>query len=165
MRVSGSPGGTAAGQLPSYVVSIWAMLESSFLDGKVRKWSLPVVEGATGDYTLKRLLLPQGELARIYDADEGIRFIAFIELRAGTTRGNHFHKVKEEFVYVIQGALTLILEDIASKARDTASLETGDLAFIPTGIAHALRPTRPGQAIEFSPVRFNPEDSYRFPLG
>ena len=140
------------------------MTESKFLAGKVRKWSLPVVEGAAGDYSLKRLLLPQGELARIYDAEEGIRFIAFIELRAGTVRGNHFHQAKEEFVYVIQGEVTLVVEDTASKVRDFVPLRTGDLAFIPTGIAHALQTTTSGQAIEFSTARFDPADSYHTPL-
>lgn len=140
------------------------MTESKFLAGKVLKWSLPVVEGPTGPYSLKRLLLPQGELARIYDADEGMRFIAVIELRAGTVRGNHYHKAKEEFVYVIQGEVLLLLQDPESKARDTVPLQTGDLVFIQTGIAHAMQTVKAGQAIEFSKTRFDPDDSYRFPL-
>ena len=140
------------------------MTETKFLAGKVCKWSLPVIEHPPGPYRLKRLLLPQGELANIYDADEGIRFIAFIELRVGTVRGNHYHKVKEEFVYVIQGELALIVEDVASKARDSVLLRTGDLALIQTGTAHALQTTRAGQALEFSRTRFDPGDTYRFPL-
>ncbi len=163
---------SGAGQLDESMLLVpWSseerdnMTESKFLGGKVHTWSLPVVEEATGDYSLKRLLLPQGELARIYDAEQGVRYIAFIELRAGTVRGNHVHRVKEEFLYVIRGELTLVVEDIASRAGDMVPLRTGDLAFIAAGIAHALQTTASGQAIEFSTARFDPADSYRFPLG
>jgi hypothetical protein len=141
------------------------MTESTFLSGKVRKFSLPVVEGASGPFSCKRLLLPQGELARIYDGDEGMRYISYIELRAGGLRGNHLHRRKQEWVYVIQGALDLLLLDPATNARDCAHLTTGDLALIPTGVAHAMRTVQAGHAIEFSSSRFDPEDSFRCQVG
>ena len=90
------------------------MTESKFLAGKVSKWTLPVVEQPPSPLKLKRLLLPQGELANIYDAEEGIRFLTFLELRAGSVRGNHCHKVKEEFFYVIQGEVALLVQDVES---------------------------------------------------
>jgi quercetin dioxygenase-like cupin family protein len=137
------------------------MNETTFLAGKVRKFSLPVVEGAMGPFGCKRLLLPQGELARIYDDEEGMRFIAYLELRAGAVRGNHYHHRKAEWVYIVQGEIELLLLDPQTNARDTAPLRTGDLAFIPTGVAHAMRTVQPGHALEFSPSRFDPEDSVR----
>src|SRR5437868_9329375 len=113
------------------------MPESAFLSGKVRKWSLPAFELplAADAPTVKRLLLPQGELAQFYDANEGVRYMAFIELRAGTIRGNHYHKVKEEWVYMIAGEAALTLEDIHTKARQSVPMQKGDLAVIGTGIA------------------------------
>lgn len=140
--------------------------ESRFLAGKVAKRSLPAVRGPSGPDTpsVKRLFLPQGELAQFYDGDEPVRYIAFIELLAGTVRGNHYHKVKEEWLYVIQGQVRLELHDLGNAVRDSVLLEAGDLAIIPTGIAHALRVITPGQAVEFSPARFDPADIYRFPL-
>lgn len=140
------------------------MTESTFLSGKVRKVCLPVVESPSGPFGCKRLLLPQGELARFYDAEEGMRFIAYIELKDGAVRGNHFHHQKQEWVYVIQGALELLLMDPQTKARDSVPLATGELAFIPAGVAHALRTVQPGHAIEFSPERFDPEDTIRCPV-
>lgn len=140
------------------------MAESTFLGGKVCKWSLPVVEGASGAFEPKRLMLPQGELARIYDADEGIRYIACLELRAGTVRGNHYHLHKEEWVYVLQGELALLLQDRATQERESVPIRVGDLAFIPAGVAHAMRAVQPGHAVEFSSSRFDPSDSYRFPV-
>lgn len=142
------------------------MSPTHFLEGKVQKWSLPVIQGTppAGSEGLKRLLLSQGELAQFYDGEPGIRYIAFAELRSACVRGNHYHNVKEEFVYIISGASLLVVEDIASRARDSVTLQTGDLVFIPTRIAHAFRPVQAGQAVEFSSARFDAADVQRFPL-
>ena len=139
---------------------------NTLLADKVQKWSLPVIEGTPPPEapSLKRLLLPQGELAQVYDSEPGIRYIAFTELRPDRVRGNHYHDVKEEFVYILSGEALLVVEDTESKERASITLLTGDLVFIPTRIAHALRPIRAGQAIEFSSARFNPADVHRYPL-
>jgi mannose-6-phosphate isomerase-like protein (cupin superfamily) len=139
---------------------------STFLNGRVLTQSLPVLQLPLGPDApdLKRLLLPQGELAQFYNADEGIRYMAFIELLPGQVRGNHYHKVKEELVYVIRGEVSLSVADIDSQASASVSLRAGDLAMIRTGIAHALRSVEPGQAIEFSSARFDPADIHKFPV-
>src|SRR4051794_28028828 len=128
------------------------MSVTRFLNGKVRKQSLPSFELplAADAPTMKRLLLPQGELAQFYDAAAGMLYLAFIELRPGTVRGNHYHRVKEEWIYLIAGEVLLIAEDIETKAHESVPLQTGDLAVIQTGIAHALKVICRGQAIEFS---------------
>jgi mannose-6-phosphate isomerase-like protein (cupin superfamily) len=140
---------------------------AEFLAGKVLKLSLPAFAAppGAGAPVLKRLDLPQGELAQFYDGDEPIRYIAFIELLPGCPRGNHFHKTKEEFLYVIRGELSLVVQDVREARRDSVPLKAGDLAIIRAGIAHALLAATPGQAVEFSPARFNPADIHRFPLG
>jgi mannose-6-phosphate isomerase-like protein (cupin superfamily) len=142
------------------------MADLTFLSGKVVRQSLPVLQSTKGSSALplKRLLLPQGELAQFYDADEPVRYLAFIELRDAGVRGNHYHNVKEEFIYVIQGELQLVIEDIGSKAREVIALQAGDLATIQPGVAHALRTVKPGQAIEFSRTRFDPGDIHRYAL-
>lgn len=136
------------------------------MSGKVTKQTLPVFSGPTGSDAplLKRLLLPQGELTSIHNAEEAIHYIAFIELREGGARGNHYHKLKKEMVYVIQGEVRLVVEDVATRERATVPLQAGDVATIPVGIAHVLRTVKPGQAIEFSPALFDPTDTYRYPL-
>ena len=142
------------------------MPESTFLNGKVLKQSLPVLQVPLGPDApaLRRLLLPQGELAQFYNADEGIRYMAFIELLPGQVRGNHYHKIKEELVYMIRGEALLSVADIDSQASASVSLRAGDLAIIRTGIAHALRTVEAGQAVEFSSARFDAADIYRFPV-
>jgi hypothetical protein len=140
--------------------------EISLLGGKVKKRTLPIVRppSAPDSPTLKRLMLPQGELAQFYDSDDPIRYLAYIELRAGTVRGNHFHKVKEEWIYLIEGHVMLTFEDVNTRERDSVSLETGELVLISTRIAHSLRALEPGFAVEFSKSRFDPADIYRFAL-
>ena len=142
------------------------MAPSEFLGGKVLKRALTVVHPPFGPDapTIKRLMLPQGELAQFYDADEPIRYLACIELRAGSVRGNHYHLAKRESLYVVQGEGMLIVEDIESKARDTVSFRAGDLLSIHTGIAHAVQIVGPGQAVEFSGTRFDPADIHKFLL-
>jgi uncharacterized RmlC-like cupin family protein len=142
------------------------MTESSYLQGKVLKRSLPVLQGSPPADALgpKRLLLPQGELANFYDGQEGIRYIAYIEMREGTVRGNHWHRVKEEQIYVISGELLLVTQDRESEERASVELRKGDLAFISPGIAHALKTVAPGQAVEFSRTKFDATDVQRLKL-
>jgi hypothetical protein len=137
-----------------------------YLGGKVSKFSLPVLEPplGAGAPVLKRLLLPQGELAQFYDGEEPIRYMAFVQVQPGRPRGNHYHKFKKEFLYVIQGEFLLLVHDIAQGARDSVPLRMGDVAVIETGVAHAAQASAPAQVIEFSPVRFDPSDTYGFHL-
>ena len=142
------------------------MLESMFLSGKVMKVSLPLLAAPSGPDApaRKRLLLPQGELAQVYDSDEPIRYLAYIELRENTVRGNHYHRIKEEMVYLIQGELLLVVEDVHSKGREHVSLQGGDAVVIQPGVAHALRILKAGHALECSKTRFEAADTYRYPL-
>ncbi|HYG36056.1 MAG TPA: cupin domain-containing protein [Clostridia bacterium] len=142
------------------------MSHTSILSGKVLKQSLPMMDTVPsgGAPLLKRLLLPQGELAQFYDADQGIRYMAFVEFLRGGLRGNHYHHVKEEHLYVIRGEVMLWVEDIDSHERDSLTLKAGDLVKIPTGIAHAVQTLQSGEGIEFSPARFDAKDIYRHSL-
>jgi hypothetical protein len=58
----------------------------------------------------------------------------------------------------------LSVADIESKASASVTLRAGDLAGIRVGIAHAFRPTAPGQAIEFSSARFDVADIHKYPV-
>jgi quercetin dioxygenase-like cupin family protein len=142
------------------------MSNSTFFSGKVQKLSLPFVSlppPADAPH-LKRLPLAQGELAQFHDGEEGARYIAYIELLTGAIRGNHYHKIKNEWTYVISGRLQLLLEDITTHERASLTMQSGDLAFVAPGVAHALRTLEPGGAVEFSPLQFNAGDIYPFRL-
>jgi mannose-6-phosphate isomerase-like protein (cupin superfamily) len=134
-----------------------------YLGGRVRKLSLPRLETPAPAYgpPLKRLALPQGELAQIHDSDQGMRYLAVIEFRPGGVRGNHYHKHKEEWVYLIEGEVGLTVEDMRTRTRESLVLVAGDLVRIGLEVAHAFQTLEPGRAIEFSPSRFDAEDTHR----
>ena len=138
----------------------------TFLQGKVTKQSLPLVPvpGPPGPAGLKRLGLAQGQLAHFYNGPEGIRYMACLELRAGTTRGNHYHQRKAEWVYVIRGELRVTVEDVATRERQAFTLVEGDLAFIPTQVAHCMHVISSGEAVEFSPAQFDATDTVPYRL-
>ncbi len=141
-------------------------LEARFLQGKVLRRSLPVIKGtpSAAAPVLKRLQLPQGELAHIWNGDEPIRYIAVLELRAGTVRGNHYHLHKRELVYVISGQINVAVQDIQTRERATFRLAAGDLGVIDTSVAHVYEISQAGEAIEFSGTAFNAADSYGWDL-
>src|SRR5205814_4185403 len=139
---------------------------TSYLNGKVVKTSLPVFNSmppseASGP---KRLFLPQGELAHFNNGPEGIQYSAFMQLREGSIRGNHWHKVNQEHIYVIAGELLLAAREVASKSAVSIKLVAGDLVVIAPGVAHALKTIAPGQAVEFGPTQFDGADVQRLAL-
>ncbi len=140
--------------------------EQAFLGGRVRVRRLPSYEGAPepGAPILKRLRLPQGRLAQFGDSEEGFRYMAWVELTASGPRGNHLHRRKEEWFYLIEGEVEIVAEDPATGERAVFTIRGGDLVVIETGIAHAYRPLGAGHAVEFSPARFDPSDSEAYPL-
>jgi uncharacterized RmlC-like cupin family protein len=139
-----------------------AMNEQHYLSGKVVKRVVPAFAGPQSNGpAMKRLLLAQGELAQFYDGENPIRYIAAIELRAGAARGNHFHRVKHESIYLLQGKALLLVEDAGTRERAEIHLEAGDLAVVSPGVVHTIKTIDAGYAIEFAPTRFDPADTYR----
>ncbi len=53
------------------------------------------------------------------------------DIHAGSTVGNHYHPKQTEFIYMLEGALTLKLE------KGTITAEAGDLVVIEPGDVHA----------------------------
>ena len=139
------------------------MDETVFFEGRLRKRSLPVFRGPPPPQATapKRLLLSQGELANFYDHPEGIRYLAFLELRVGGIRGNHFHRKKLEHLYLISGRLLLGAKADGNSELVSVPMEAGDLVTIEPGICHAFEPGEAGQAIEFSPNLFDASDIYK----
>lgn len=142
------------------------MEDVNFLSGKVVKRTLPCLAPTSGADlpAIKRLVLPQGELAQFHDSGLPIHYIAALELRTGTVRGNHYHVVKVEHVYLMHGQLELIVQEPGSNHQTTVTIDAGDLVVIQPGVVHAFRVTEPGVAIEFAPTRFDPADVHRVQL-
>jgi oxalate decarboxylase/phosphoglucose isomerase-like protein (cupin superfamily) len=113
---------------------------------------------------LKRVLLPQGTLSQFHNGSPAIHYIAAFELVTGGVRGNHYHRRKLEYVYLLCGSISLALRDLASGREETVVMREGDLALIETEVVHAIVPLKAGLGVEFSPVPFDPEDVFKVQL-
>ena len=142
------------------------MDESVILDGRVRTRQLPLLDVPPGPDAppLRRLDLAQGELAVISPADVPMRFIAWMEFREGAVRGNHYHLRKQEWFYVTEGEVELVVEDRESKERHRLRLGQGDLAVIEPGVGHAVLPLQSGHGLEYSPIAYDPADTIAYEL-
>lgn len=140
--------------------------EHALLGGRVTLQRLPWFEGVPPAEApvLKRVDLPQGEIAQIHQGSPGMGYIAWVELRAGGVRGNHVHERKIEHLYLVAGEVDLGLEDRESRERTVVRLHPGDRVVIPPGVAHAVRTVQPGHLVEFAPEPLAPGDTLPWPL-
>jgi quercetin dioxygenase-like cupin family protein len=139
------------------------MDKQNLLSGKVRVCALPVLHPPDGGMTdPRRIALDRGELAVLTDGKTSISHLAYVELKQQALRGNHFHKLRNEYFYMIAGEAELVVEDTTSKTRDKALIRAGDLVFITPGIAHAFVPLTPGHGIEFAHEPFDASDVYKY---
>lgn len=137
-----------------------AMTSRSLMHGRVSVSPLPTCDPmAAAQPAVKRLMLQKGELAQIYNSAEPIRMIAYTELVSGKARGNHYHRHKHEWFYLIRGSCHLVVAEPDGTVTEETVIVAGDLVSIATGVAHVIVPLESGHAIEFSPAEFDPADT------
>lgn len=133
----------------------------TFFGGRATVKSLLVTDRpANRPEVCARINSPRGELAVLTDGTVPIRHLSYLELRPGMVRGNHFHKQRREFFYLISGELSLTLADIGSGEKAVVELRPGDLVYVTPGIAHALNPVAQGHGIEFAAEPFDLADVF-----
>ena len=79
-------------------------------------------------------------------------------LKKGHRCSLHFHKVKDEVFYVIQGRVLLEL------GKETVVLEPGDHRHVPPGTVHRFSGLTDAEIIEFS-THHDDADSHRIEIG
>jgi mannose-6-phosphate isomerase-like protein (cupin superfamily) len=138
-------------------------MESRQLFGaKVEIKTLLVTDQPAGRVDVQaRLLSPGGELAVLADGLSSIRHLAYVELREGKPRGNHFHSRRHESFYLIKGELDLHVKDRSTGEKGDIRMRAGDLARISPEIVHTFVPLTAGDAIEFASEVFDASDVYR----
>ncbi len=141
------------------------MQVKSFFGGKILiKPLLLTDQPATRPEVRARIATPKGEMAVLADTGQTIRHLTYLELRPGGRRGDHYHKLREEYFYLISGETSLHLEEISTGAKQSVQIVPGDLVFLQPGVSHAFVPTNPGQAIEFAAQPFDLSDVYPHPV-
>ncbi len=111
-----------------------------------------------------RITTEAGELAQVVNGEE-FRFLAYIEFKGDAPRGNHYHVLRTEFLYVIAGSLTAHYVDLEDDDRASMRLDAGDLVRVEPRCAHAYAANGYTQAVEFANVLYDPADTIRFDLG
>jgi len=137
------------------------MPEESFFRGRATVKSLLVTDQpGNRSEVCARITSVRGELAVLTDGSIPIRHLSYVELLPGMVRGNHFHKKRHEFFYLISGELTLTMAEISTGEQAVMQMRAGDLAYITPEIAHALNPTSQGHAVEFAAESFDLSDVF-----
>lgn len=139
------------------------MSSTSYWGGRVVHEVVPTYAPGTApsDPSRRRLMLPQGELALLHNSEDPICYLAWIELKPGVLRGNHYHRVKREHLYLIQGTARVCLLDLETQERLELQINAGDLILIEPGIAHVIESQESSHAVEYSPVPMDIGDTYR----
>src|SRR5688572_15759297 len=123
----------------------------SFFGGRVTVKTLLVTDQpATRPELCARISSPRGELAVLTEGAIPIRHLAYVELRPAMLRGNHYHQLRNEYLYLIAGEVTLHLGDLPTGETASHQMRAGDLAYISPGVAHTLNPISAGHAIEYA---------------
>lgn len=110
-----------------------------------------------------RISTPAGEIAQIINGED-FSFLAYIEFQPGATRarGNHYHVEKTELLYLINGRLRAVYEDMESGLREERFLSAGDLVTIQPKCAHVYFALEYSQSVEISIGKYDPADTIRF---
>ena len=111
----------------------------------------------------KRWMEERGEFVQVA-CNEEIRHLAVFEIRKGFSRGNHYHKRKEEVFYIFSGKLNATFMDMDTLQKEEAVLEKGYRLRLKPHCGHTFVALQDTLVVEYSPQVFDPEDSYKIDL-
>lgn len=87
-----------------------------------------------------------------------------LEFLKGKSFSDHFHWVKEETWYVVEGKLLLEYYDLSNATKLAKELNVGDIIHVPPGNPHQLTALEDSKVLEIS-TRHEESDSYRIGKG
>ena len=90
-----------------------------------------------------------------------LRQITFHNFPCGKIGGNHWHKIKYEIMFLLEGSLDVYLFDSHKGEKYNVTVEQGQKFDLVPWVAHALYNPNcpPVKVLEFSNLDFNPENS------
>ena len=91
----------------------------------------------------------KGSLVNL-SVDQNVNLIGIVDFKTGNpVRGNHYHKVKDEFFYLLQGKINAYFMDKDSAEIAHHIIECGTLIHIKPCCVHAFTAIENGYAIEY----------------
>ncbi len=118
---------------------------------------LPSTKELTG---AKRWEEERGEFVQVA-YKEMMHHLAAFEIRKGFSRGNHYHKEKEEIFYVFRGRIKALFLDMDSLQKEERVLEKGDKIRVNPYCGHLFYGLEDTVVIEYSPQVYDKEDTYK----
>jgi len=108
----------------------------------------------------KRWQDDRGQCAQL-TPDESPIHVAVLEIKEGTVRGDHYHKLVEEIFYIVYGTIVLTAWNIETRIYETYTLRSGDKAYIPPFHMHRFFATKDTLLVEYSLTPYDKNDSYK----
>ena len=91
----------------------------------------------------------KGSLIRL-SVDQNVNLIGIIDFKVGKpVRGNHYHEVKDEYFYLLEGVVNGYFKEKNSSEVEHFIIEKGTLIHIKPGCIHAFSTVEDGYAIEY----------------
>lgn len=87
-----------------------------------------------------------------------------LKFKAGAQFSNHFHVLKKESFYVLEGEIEFKITDTTDASQKTYKIKTGQVIDIPPYCPHQVKAITDAKLIEFSTHHFE-SDSYRIEKG
>jgi quercetin dioxygenase-like cupin family protein len=92
----------------------------------------------------------RGSITDLINTTDPFHHIGMITFTEGAVRANHWHKLSDQYDYIVEGKVELATKpaDDPRAEVETHILNAGDLAHIPKGIIHAYRALEPSSMID-----------------
>lgn len=105
----------------------------------------------------------QGASACVFHNGEPIKYIGYVEFAPNRSRGNHYHKKKNEYMCIVRGNMRAQFI-VPEKCNEPIELELseGDLILVKAGCAHSYISENGAAAVEYSSERFEKADTYKY---
>lgn len=88
----------------------------------------------------------QDKRGHIYDIwKEQVSHVGIVTFVKGATRGKHYHKLSDQYNYLIKGKIKLVIKNLKTKKSTprTIIMNKGDMVLIPSNYYHALTALAP----------------------
>ncbi|MBT5468067.1 cupin domain-containing protein [Candidatus Peregrinibacteria bacterium] len=92
----------------------------------------------------------RGSITDLINTTDPFHHIGMITFTEGAVRANHWHKLSDQYDYIVEGKVELATKEANNPDAkvETHILNAGDLAHIPKGIIHAYRALEPSSMID-----------------
>ena len=129
----------------------------SAMTSKVLLEKLPETKEIEG---AKRWDEEKGEFAQIAYKEE-MHHLALFTLKRGFTRGDHYHRKKDEVFYVAAGRIRAEFRDMDTGETGSMALERGHKLRIQPGVWHIFYGIEDALVVEYSPQHYDKNDAFR----